>query len=634
MQMKKWRIVVSENGEENGDIKQLWDDIDTLSISRARAYNNCGFKSDYQMDDDVQKVYQFLMGLNDTYVQTRSNIFMIKPFPSVSTVYSILLSDEKQRHVSTSPQFLPTSASFNVGVSKQGFPSRVNFYVQKSPICKYCKKPGHTIDKCYKLHGYPTNFMFTKGSGSRKTAAHVEVNSPRPPATVVPTMGPESVKPSESGNISMDPGLTQDQFSQLMILLQQSHLSSDSSFTPTLMASANFADSGASDHIASHKDLLVNLQTLPVPCLVSLPNGYKVKASSLKMPLVLGKLDHNLYKLLLAPFASASTTSCSSCTVNSHVVPTVCAFSEIYENVKNVTNVNVVISDETHLRDVPCVFLGYHFGKKVYKLYDLQNKTYFISRDVIFHDHIFPFVQYDFVTPTMSNLPFYARFDHSAKKSPSSIPDYFSPAPPSAATVPEWQVPMRKTFKALEANVDWDIVELPKGKKAIGCKWLDINNAFLHGDLDEEVFIKIPPGLSVSAGAQSVPSPSPSTSLADHGDPLPNPETYRCLVGISRVPLILRVFYDTFFDLSLSVYCDGDWGSCLDSRKSISEFCILLGGSLVGWKSNKQSVVSLSSVEAEYRSMSNATVEITWVCRLLSNFGITNSSPISLFCDN
>lgn len=96
-------------------IKQLWDDIDTLSISRARAYSNCGFKSDYQMDDDVQKVYQFLMGLNDTYVQTRSNIFMIKPFPSVSTVYSILLSDEKQRQVSTFPQFLPTYASFNAG---------------------------------------------------------------------------------------------------------------------------------------------------------------------------------------------------------------------------------------------------------------------------------------------------------------------------------------------------------------------------------------------------------------------------------------------------------------------------------------------------------------------------------------
>nr|XP_033516441.1 uncharacterized protein LOC117280805 [Nicotiana tomentosiformis] len=175
---------LEERYGQAGAARQLWDEIDALSISRVRSCSNCGFKSDYEKDDDVQKVYHFLMGLNDIYVQTRSNIFMIKPFPSVSIVYSILLSDEKQRQVSTSPQFLPTSAYFNVVVSKQGFPSRVNFDTQRALTCKYCKKPGHTIDKCYKLHGYPSNFKFTKGPGSRKTAAHVEVNSPCPPANV------------------------------------------------------------------------------------------------------------------------------------------------------------------------------------------------------------------------------------------------------------------------------------------------------------------------------------------------------------------------------------------------------------------------------------------------------------------
>ncbi|XP_075098961.1 uncharacterized protein LOC107784196 [Nicotiana tabacum] len=237
-------------------IKQLWDEIDGLSISRVRSCSNCGFKSDYQKDDDVQK-----------------------------------------RQVSTSPQFLPTSASFNAGVSKQGFPSRVNFDAQRPLTCKYCKKPGHTIDKCYKLYGYPSNFKFTKGLGSKKTATHVEVNSHSPLTNVVP----DYVKSSESRNASMVPGLTQDQFSQLMMLLQQSYVSADSSSTPTLMAFANFAgkllsesillkscmlsqvdsfvwirDFGASDYMISHKDSLFNLKTLPIHCLVSLPNGYKV----------------------------------------------------------------------------------------------------------------------------------------------------------------------------------------------------------------------------------------------------------------------------------------------------------------------------------------------------------------------
>lgn len=38
-----------------------------------------------------------------------------------------------------------------------------------------------------------------------------------------------------------------------------------------------------------------------------------------------------------------------------------------------------------------CVFVGYPPGLKGYKLYDILSKTFFISRDIVFHEHIFPF---------------------------------------------------------------------------------------------------------------------------------------------------------------------------------------------------------------------------------------------------
>ena len=38
-----------------------------------------------------------------------------------------------------------------------------------------------------------------------------------------------------------------------------------------------------------------------------------------------------------------------------------------------------------------CIFIGYPFGTKDYKLYDLASKTVFLSRDVIFKEFTFPF---------------------------------------------------------------------------------------------------------------------------------------------------------------------------------------------------------------------------------------------------
>lgn len=94
------------------------------------------------------------------------------------------------------------------------------------------------------------------------------------------------------------------------------------------------------------------------------------------------------------------------------------------------------------------------------------------------------------------------------------------------------------------------------------------------------------------------------------------------------------MFLSSQNDLNLRAYCDADWAACQDSRKSLTGYCIFLDFSLVLWKTKKQTTVSRSSAEAEYRSMASTVCELKWLSYLLHDFGINVSLPISLYCDN
>jgi hypothetical protein len=61
----------------------------------------------------------------------------------------------------------------------------------------------------------------------------------------------------------------------------------------------------------------------------------------------------------------------------------------------------------------------------------------------------------------------------------------------------------------------------------------------------------------------------------------------------------------------LVVYTDADWAACPDTRRSTSGYAVFLGDNLVSWSAKRQTVVSRSSVEAEYRAVANGVDEAT-----------------------
>nr|CAN77556.1 hypothetical protein VITISV_039374 [Vitis vinifera] len=69
--------------------------------------------------------------------------------------------------------------------------------------------------------------------------------------------------------------------------------------------------------------------------------------------------------------------------------------------------------------------------------------------------------------------------------------------------------------------------------------------------------------------------------------------------------------------LHIDSYTDANWTRNITNRKSTSGYFTFVGGNLVTWRSKKQNVVALSSVEAEFRGMAKGLCELLWLKRLL-----------------
>lgn len=165
---------------------------------------------------------------------------MTSPLPNLSQVYNILLQKESQREIHSGGHFLFDSASlaansrFPPSTQYAGqFPKKFGTDPKKSTLhCNYCKKPGHSIEKCYKLHGFPADFKFTKpkrfANSVTSTQDSGNVNNSAGMSIQNNNSVPNSTNP-------VFPGLSPDLCSQLVNLLKSTH-----TYESVTQSAANF----------------------------------------------------------------------------------------------------------------------------------------------------------------------------------------------------------------------------------------------------------------------------------------------------------------------------------------------------------------------------------------------------------
>jgi len=85
---------------------------------------------------------------------------------------------------------------------------------------------------------------------------------------------------------------------------------------------------------------------------------------------------------------------------------------------------------------------------------------------------------------------------------------------------------------------------------------------------------------------------------------------------------------------TIAAFTDSDWGSHRDDRRSIGAYLIKIGDGVVSWKSKKQPCVALSSTEAEYMALCQASKGSVWMADFLKSLGVMVQGPMVVNADN
>uniref|UniRef100_A0A2N9IYX8 CCHC-type domain-containing protein n=1 Tax=Fagus sylvatica TaxID=28930 RepID=A0A2N9IYX8_FAGSY len=481
----------------------------------------------------------------------------------------------------------------------------------RSPLrCTECGKTGHTRDRCWRIVGYPP------GRDPRSKLRPSLLG--KPPSSLTPVANQVSF----STDSSPVPGLTPDLYQKLLDLLNPTPICSN--FVGNVSSSSSsfdhhhdwVVDSGASAHMCHDPRRFSALKPPPSSLSVTLPNGHTLSIMERKHRYLLNIARSLRFQAHLPLKFWGECVLTAAYLINrtpSRILHNKSPFELLFNTIPNYNHLRVfgclcyaqtlrAHRDKFSPRASKCLFLGYPSNHKAYKLYNLDTHKIFFSRDVTFHEDIFPFQDLpDISHPSIPILPLPVPepLPEPSPPTPSPPPTTTtdSPPPPSTSLRPRrttsrpnylqdyvcptlhtgptasslttstsgtahplsaflsysrfspshltflhaltssvepscystalrhshWREAMSNELRALKANSTWTLEPLPPGKKPIGCKWvfktklnadgsiercllavaaaqqwiihqLDVNNAFLHGDLDEEVYMTPPPG--------------------------------------------------------------------------------------------------------------------------------------------
>ncbi|GJV76416.1 putative RNA-directed DNA polymerase, partial [Tanacetum coccineum] len=251
----------------------LWREFDILTLLPACT---CGAHERWLKHNQLVRLMQFLMGLNDVYQPVRSNLLAREPLPEVKDAFAIVSREESHRRLSpgklsvkNSPTTFVVRTNNNNNKSNRRVSSNINNNRGPNPnfVCKHCDLIGHTINRCYEMNGYHVGFKrnpnLSKQSGSmKKFNGNVDVSQ-----TTFTSSG------------SMPGSFTNDQMMKLLSLINKKPAANVSGNMPGIRPS--FFNSNTYFNLHFEKFFCAKTNAYILKLIVGHPNGTMAKITTI-----------------------------------------------------------------------------------------------------------------------------------------------------------------------------------------------------------------------------------------------------------------------------------------------------------------------------------------------------------------
>ncbi|KJZ68227.1 hypothetical protein HIM_12384 [Hirsutella minnesotensis 3608] len=108
---------------------------------------------------------------------------------------------------------------------------------------------------------------------------------------------------------------------------------------------------------------------------------------------------------------------------------------------------------------------------------------------------------------------------------------------------------------------------------------------------------------------------------------------FRYLIGTKNLSLCLGGKY-SITNLPLLAFADAAFADRIPTRHSTAGYVVLLAGCPILWKSSRQTIVALSTTEAEFMNLTPTGQALLWINRIVQNLGIQSAKPTIIFTDS